>query len=140
MTTATREKREQREQAIEKLREWLKPGDTVTTVLLHCSRSGMQRTIEPVIAYRNQDGTCEPMAIGWAVARALDWRFDRDRGGVKVSGCGMDMGFHLVYTLSRVLFPDGYVPADAGRNYGRNSEPTDVRDMDGGYALTQRWL
>ena len=27
---------------------------------------------------------------------------------VGVGGCGMDMGFHLVYTLSRELFDDGY--------------------------------
>jgi hypothetical protein len=26
--------------------------------------------------------------------------------GYKVGGCGMDMGFHLVYTLASVLFPE----------------------------------
>jgi hypothetical protein len=31
-----------------------------------------------------------------------------DRNGIRVGGCGMDMGFHLVYTLSRALFDDGY--------------------------------
>ena len=27
---------------------------------------------------------------------------------VGVGGCGMDMGFHLVYTLASVLYKDGY--------------------------------
>lgn len=125
----------ERTEAIERLREWIKPGDTVTTVMLNRSRSGMQRTIEAMIC---RDG--EVQAIGWAVARALDWRFDRNRGGVKVNGCGMDMGFHLVYTLSSVLFPDGYVPAEAGKDYGRNGVAATQRDPDGGYALTHRWL
>jgi hypothetical protein len=47
---------------------------------------------------------------------ALGWRIvDRNGGSraVRVGGCGMDMGFHLVYTLSRTLYKstDG---ADAG--------------------------
>jgi hypothetical protein len=25
-----------------------------------------------------------------------------------VQGCGMDMGFHVVYSLSQTLFNDGY--------------------------------
>lgn len=135
MTTKAAERRADQAQAIEKLREWIKPGDTVTTVLLHRSASGMSRTIEPVICVNG-----EVTGIGWAVARALEWRFDRERGGVKVSGCGMDMGFELVYTLARVLFPDGYVPADAGQSYGRNGSQATERDTDGGYALKQRWL
>ena len=27
---------------------------------------------------------------------------------VGVGGCGMDMGFHMVYTLASVLYGDGY--------------------------------
>jgi hypothetical protein len=51
------------------------------------------------------------------VARAIGWKFDQVHGGVKVDGAGMDMGFHLVYTLSQVL-------------YGAQE----------GYALKQRWI
>ena len=30
----------------------------------------------------------------------------RDGSGVRVSGAGMDMGFHLVYSLGRAVWPD----------------------------------
>jgi hypothetical protein len=39
----------------------------------------------------------------------------------------MDMGFHAVYTLSSVLFPEGF-------NDGRD------KHRDGGYALRHEWL
>lgn len=87
-------------EAIAKLREILKPGDTVYTILRHVSRSGMTRSISCVV--RGAEG---PYDIDWLVRRALGLPFDRNRGGVKVGGCGMDMGFHLVYSLSRVLWP-----------------------------------
>ena len=136
----TKLQKQEQEQAIAKLREWLKPGDTVTTFLKHRSASGMMRSIDVVICQQDYAGACVPTSIAWAVSDALGWRFDRDRGGVKVRGCGMDMGYHLVYTLSRVLFPDGFVPAEAGLTYGRNGAPADQLDPDGGYALKQRWL
>ena len=38
------------------------------------------------------------------VATLLDRKYKND--AVVVGGCGMDMGFHLVYTLSYVLFKE----------------------------------
>lgn len=35
------------------------------------------------------------------------YKFDQKRDGFRVSGCGMDMGFHLVYCLGQTLFHDG---------------------------------
>jgi hypothetical protein len=152
----------ERAEAQAKLREWLKPGDTVHTTLRHVSRSGMQRTIELVICaprIEHDETRTVPYAIGWAVARALDRRFDRDRGGVKIGGCGMDMGFALVYELGRALWPDG-VPCVGERcqsNDHSNGDydytphtnggkrPYEVGYVahwhkDGGYALRQAWL
>lgn len=48
-------------------------------------------------------------SIGYAVADAVGWP-ERD-GAIVVGGCGMDMGFHLVYTLGRYLYPDGFAPS-----------------------------
>jgi hypothetical protein len=42
------------------------------------------------------------------VARAVGWRLHTHHDGVKVDGCGMDMGFHLIYTMSQVVHGDGY--------------------------------
>jgi hypothetical protein len=46
-------------------------------------------------------------------------------GGVKQTGCGMDMGFALVYNLSWVIFHD---------------DPRWDNAQDAGYALNQRWM
>lgn len=81
----------------------LKPDDTVYTVLRRVSRSGMQRTIDMVVF---KDGS--PRWIGYAAAQLLGDRWDaKKRDGVIVHGCGMDMGFDLVYRLSTTLFNDG---------------------------------
>ena len=32
----------------------------------------------------------------------------KDNGAIFVKGCGMDMGFHVIYSLSQTLFNDGY--------------------------------
>lgn len=102
---ATAKQREAAE-AVERMREWVKPGDTLYTILRHVSRSGMSRSIS-VVTIDHADGG-RIYDLDYNVARALGEPIDRDRGGVKVSGCGMDMGFHLVYSLSHALFPDGF--------------------------------
>lgn len=99
--------REQAE-AIARLRVWLKPGDKLWTVLRHRSASGMSRTIDIVRLERNADGEERVSTYAWNAAKALGWRFDKARNGLKVQGCGMDMGFHTVCALSAVLFGNGY--------------------------------
>jgi hypothetical protein len=55
-----------------------------------------------------------------------------DDGGIKIGGCGMDMGFDLVYSLGATLWPNG-----TRKPHGtRNGEP----DSAGGYALNHRWM
>lgn len=153
-------------EAIAQLREWIKPGDTVYTVLRHVSRSGMQRIIGVVMDAPMLDRT-------YLVGVALGYSFDDNRNGLRVTGCGTDMGFEVVYNLGRVLFPDGFAPStravrpidgktvnvDVGRGMnagpmtraefaalhargwkftrGRNGD-TSGWDSDGGYALTHR--
>lgn len=95
-----------------KLREWLKPGDTVYTILRHVSRSGMSRTIGVVLLQPDDRGANRPLVDlhpNWLVSQAVGLRMSaKDRDGVVVGGCGMDMGFHLVYETSHALFPDGF--------------------------------
>jgi hypothetical protein len=97
--TAERERRE----AIENLRKRIKPADTVYTVLRHVSRSGMSRGID---LYIIEDG--RPVWITGLVGIALDRRQSiedwRKQKGLKIGGCGMDMGFALVHDLSAVLY------------------------------------
>ena len=122
--------RADREDAVEFLLKRLKPGDKVYTILRHVSRSGMMRRISPVIIRHN-----EPLDISYQVARLGVWQRRYPHEGLIVSGCGMDMGFHVVYELSRILFPDGFKVEGVGRN-----GDTSGWDKDGGYALNQGWL
>ena len=143
-------------QAKEELAD-LKPGDTVYTILRRVSRSGMQREIGVVQLTKNG-----PRHPNWAVAVLLGLPLNRSGfDGVKVGGCGMDMGFHLVYSLSAALFPGGFgvegeLPlgrkirptspenaalaiARGAKFYGRNGDASGW-DNDGGYALRHEWL
>lgn len=117
-------KKEQSEQneARETLRKELKPGMTVYCNLRSVSRSGMSR----VISLHYIDPAGELRWISWLAAKACGDSYDRKREGVKISGCGMDMGFALVSNLAAVLFPDGFdcigenCPAADHSNYGRS--------------------
>tara|TARA_Y100000004_G_scaffold186334_1_gene237735 strand:+ start:404 stop:721 length:318 start_codon:yes stop_codon:yes gene_type:complete len=96
-----------KEEAIKRLKEEIKKGDTLWTQLNHVSQSGMTRHIS--VRQIKKD---YPLDWTRLVSIALDWKEAKNRfggyNGIKVGGCGMDMGFHLVYTLSKVLYDDGY--------------------------------
>lgn len=116
----------------------IKPGDTVYTKVNHVSRSGMSRNIE---AYVMRDN--EPVNISTSAATLLESPIAKD-GGVKMGGCGMDMGFALVYDLAYRLFLDGFVcigekcPSNDHSNGDRDYSPH--MHTEGGYALKQRWM
>jgi hypothetical protein len=95
--------KQDREDSIALLREQFPKGSTVWTILANVSRSGMMRHIR-VLAL-TPDG---PRYWSYHVARALGWTVTaKGDSAVKVSGCGMDMGFHLAYTLAQTLYDDG---------------------------------
>lgn len=111
----TKAQKAEKQEAIDQLREWIKPGDTVYTILEHVSRSGMQREIRVLVPYVKRDGVCGPgnnnglacsvdfLHPNWSVAKALGLRQGK-RDGLIMGGCGMDMGFALVYELSHALY------------------------------------
>jgi hypothetical protein len=116
--TKQKQKQAERDEAIAYLLKILRPGTEVATITRHTSRSGMMRHISLSIVHDNrlQD-------ITWHAAHAMGDTRAAD-GGIKTPGCGMDMGFHLVYNLGRTLWPNG------------NGKP----DTDSGYTLKQRWI
>ncbi len=145
----TTHKTDEKAKAIEQLREMFPPGSTAHTILRHCARSGMTRWIS--VVHNDED-------VSWLVARALGEKANQQHDGIKVGGCGMDMGFHLVYSLSSVLYPDGFDCIDPGEGYRRgcpSNDHSNYRDSNepgrrladmprhhssGGYAVSQRWL
>lgn len=80
----------------------LKKYQFIYTILRHVSKSEMLRVIDVVIFENN-----EPCFIGYEMAQALGWKWDTKHRGIKVSGCGMDMGFHLVYSYAALVYKDG---------------------------------
>jgi hypothetical protein len=115
-TAKTRREREQRE-AADKLRAMLGDQPRIYTVLRHVSASGMSRDISLMVA----DGD-DIINITYTAATVLGDRVRESRGhwAIRVGGCGMDMGFHLVYTLSDRLYRE-------------------TRDR-AGYVVDHRWL
>ena len=117
----------QKAEELAELRTMIKPGDTVYTRLNHVSKSGMMRVIDLFVIRDN-----EPLRITWSACQATGTAYNNKHDGMRMDGCGMDMGFAAVYHLGRVLWPVG-TPEPHGT---RNGEP----DRDGGYALKHRWL
>ena len=97
-----------RENALKMLREVLQSGDTVHTVLRNVSRSGMMRKIDiyKIVQYKGRDGVLEAPRLqylsGWAAA-VLDYK-TWPRDGLRINGCGMDMGFAIVDNLRAAVF------------------------------------
>jgi hypothetical protein len=115
-------KKTEQAEARDQLREFLKRDDRVYTILRHRAASGMTRFIDLYVMRDN-----EPRRITWQAAKALGWTYDVKREALRVGGCGMDMGFHAVYTLSSVLF--------RGENH---RDP--ITGEDAGYSLRHEWL
>lgn len=134
-------KEQAKQQAIDELRNALKPGDTVYTIVRHVARSGMSRRID---VYKLQDGA--PHYLTGLVAKACGFSFPAKGEGLNIGGCGMDMGFAVVYELGMVLFKDGW--QCLGDHCPHNSHVNDrnaprgkgVIHKDGRYSLNQRWL
>lgn len=127
------------DEAMRTLKETLKPGDTVFTILRHVSRSGMMRHISLKLLRGDT-----PQDLTWLAARVLGDTMAPNNGGLKVGGCGMDMGFHIVFNLSRVVFRDGFKcvgdNCPANDHFNREKVRKGQLHSDPGYALKQRWM
>jgi hypothetical protein len=172
---ATKAKQAEVAEAIAQLREWIKPGDTVYTILDSVSRSGMSRQIRVIVPYtrheaRYNDGwreidkgvvaitdtdhggqleircTVDHLHPNHSVGLITGYRQAKKGDGLIVGGCGMDMGYHLVYALSHRLWPDGFdcigpgCPSNDHSNGDRDYTPGHRHHADGGYCLKHRWL
>lgn len=142
--------------ALVTLHDLIKPGQTVYTNLKHVSSSGMSRRISLHI----EDSDGEMFDITWLAARALNENLTSD-GSIRVGGCGMDMGFSLVYNLGYAMFRgSGGVPCTGSNGYTPTGRKTKVNrcqsndhvnpgdpayrkgrvHSDSGYAFNQVWL
>lgn len=115
----------EQEEAKASLRAFCPAGSTVSLVLQSVSRSGMSRTIKCLAV----DEKGLPFDISWYVGRALEMTVtDNHMRGVRIGGCGMDMGLALIDMLSYALYGK---PVDQSR-------PQHPEDATGG--LKYKWL
>lgn len=129
MSKATKSERDAAIAALTDTTAWgIRPGQTIYTCVSRVARSGMSRSIRCLVVSshgepyadgylvnaarphgvspfdRTMGATMHSIAdISGMVARATGLQFDRTHGGVRVSGCGSDMGFMLVDSLAYAL-------------------------------------
>lgn len=135
------------EEAKEYLKALLPPGSEVLTLVRSVSRSGMSRVIDFFVIDPADHGL---KWISSYVAKVLGHNLSRGDQGIRIHGCGMDMCFHSVYSLSRALYPDGFgctgkaswsdrCPSNDHSNGDRLYKPHSAEcehwHSDGGYAL-----
>ncbi len=135
-----KEKEAQRLEAVAFLKKYLKAGDRVYTVLNHVSSSGMSRRISVIIPTIKGDDELGIFNItGW-VAQALGYKCEANKNGMKVGGYGMDMGFHVVYSLGSALWGHGKDSEAPKQNYETFRNGVIGPETDGGYLLRQIWV
>jgi hypothetical protein len=99
----TKAQKAERAEAVEKLREWVRPGMTIFTILAR--RSDASRTIR-FVAMRDNS----PLHPNWQIATALGLRLVRTtegQDGIRIGGVGFDAGASVVSDLAHLLFGDG---------------------------------
>lgn len=137
----------------DRVRGWVEDaGHTLYTILGHVTSSGMSRDIG-VRAILPAEASVYPghpfvvLDLDYNVAGLTGSKLT-DRG-VRRGGCGMDMGFDLIYSLARVLYPDGHPCWGKGVCQSNDHvNPGPGRDIynpatihrDGGYGIRQVWL
>ncbi len=139
----TKVSKEEYERVKTELKGLLKPGDTVFTKLNHVSRSGMSRDISLFIFRDN-----EPRLLDYDASILTGYPLSKNEG-IRIGGCGMDMGFALVYDLSHCLYGDGYECIEGKEpnkrcpsNFHVNTRDKTLKEPihKDGYALNHRWL
>ena len=138
-------KAEERKELIAELKELLPVGTTVYTKLNHVAKSGMMRVIE-VMIFKDD----KPVYLTYSVADLLGYKLHKKYEGLKVGGCGMDMGFSVVYGLSAQLYREsGYecIKDEAKdircpSNFHVNTRDKTITEPihHDGYALKHRWV
>ena len=113
---------------IKELKKLIGRKHRVYTNLDHLSQSGMTRHFSCYVVHKG-----ELRNVTYLVGAITGYKPNKRTYGLVVGGCGMDMGFHLIYTLSRIMYPKGF--KSSSRNARNGMKPTDKGyewDDDGG--------
>ncbi|MBU2504119.1 MAG: hypothetical protein KJ879_03665 [Nanoarchaeota archaeon] len=119
--------------SLERLQNLLNEGDTIYCILRHISRSGMSRLISFSCIKEEKH-----INLDYDISKILNYRRGKYEG-LKVSGCGMDMGFSVVYEIGRKIFPNGGSLEHSPRKY-QEERAGNQTEIDGGYLLKHQWI
>lgn len=121
--------KKEKETALSDLKDLLNRSNRkVFCIVKNVSSSGMSRDID-FYTFTHEQGEIKKHWLSYRIAGLLDYPFNDKKECVKVSGCGMDMCFSVVYNLGSVLYPKGDGKTITGRNGDKKPE------TDGGYLL-----
>jgi hypothetical protein len=97
MARKTKTQKAEKAESLEILRGLLPEGTKIYSISRGVAKSGLSRRID---FYAIHDG--EPYYLTCHFSKVLGWTLTRE--GLRVDGCGMDMGFYAVYCLASILF------------------------------------
>lgn len=100
-----------RAEAVTRLQDWLKDGDTLWFILRHRATSGMQRVYDvKQIEMRPSTDTetysqLRPSVstLSWNIAMACNFGWNEARGGIKINGCGFSGEQEIADAVGRKL-------------------------------------
>jgi len=110
-------------QEIAEAREFLlknvREHDTIFYIVKNVSNSGMYRHIDFYTFklkdnFREGEAPIQKVWLSGAISKVLGYPLKEKTNALGVSGCGMNMGFAVIYNLAEVLFGDGYKLNDEG--------------------------
>lgn len=111
--------KQQKAEAMEYLKRNLAEGDTVFYIVKNVSNSGMYRhidfyTFKVKDVFEEGESRVQKVWLSGAISKVLGYPLKQKTNALGVSGCGMNMGFAVIYNLAEVLFDDGYKLNDEG--------------------------
>jgi len=94
-----------KDEALNNLKSWIKEDDTIYYIVKNVSSSGMYRHID-FYKFDVENGKIVKSWLSYNIAYALGYPFKEKTNSVGVSGCGMNMAFHVVSQVADALFGD----------------------------------
>ena len=134
--TKAQAKERERSEACAALKNIIKPGSTVYTMVTHVARSGMMRHVRVLVAH---EGAIVDVTSTVGLATGIPVCVRHYRAALKRSGCGMDLAWDTVHRLGRSLFPEGG-PLEFSPREAQERRAGEKIERDGGYLLRHSHL
>lgn len=97
-------KEQEKQDAIDRIRDDFPEGRQVWTRVKAAERSGMRRIVEVVVFDVScPDHHISTVWLSYLVAKALGYAYNKKKEGIIINGCGFDAGFEIVHDLEQLF-------------------------------------